>query len=269
MKSMYMLAIVATLGAVGATAKENLSVDPTLELAKSQESSVAEWTHVATGLYEGVTADGISVSVYRGTEGARLMRSVVGRELKVTRAKLSSSTIAREQDAAQVKALVNEAALLEEQAERLTALIDHNDRLGGAKATQQFDSNTGAFCGKDTATRAIFENGGILISLGRFYPFGAVTGGPVIVPASVYRRVFTRTESGGVPVSHSANSYVRSTPVVSQSMKDDASECALRVGHSMEVQCVAGGPMEYFAITREQTCAGLDAGSPPVVYPNP
>lgn len=266
MKTILLMTAVAMLGVCSVDATANEAVDSTLDLAKRQQTDVKVWTRVAQGMYQGVAADGTAVTVYNGTEGAKLMRWSVARDLAVARANVELASAGGKGNASKTAAFVDEIALLETEYDRLTAIIDHNSRAAASKATQTFDLNTGLFCGQNTSTRARFTNSGALISLGRFEAFGNVSGGGGF-PASISRNVFTRTESGGVPVSHSAVRYDIYNPVVSQAMKDEAASCNLRVGHSMSVQCVSGGPFDYFAITRDQTCAGLNAGTPPIVSP--
>lgn len=268
MKRKILSVAVALCGFVGVVgAKDVAATDSTLELAKFHASDVVSWDVVAKGMYEGRAADGSSVTIYTGTDGAKLQRSAMKRELEAARLRLDTAYDADASDKS-LRALTDDAAFLEAEIERLTAFIDHNSQASGAKVAQVINDTTGSFCGWNTATMAGFEQTSFFLHVAaRFNPFGGAGGPPYPNVASVFRQIFTRVESGGVPVSDVRSSYLGSQSLYTFVEKDYAASCSMRVQHAMSVQCVAGGPMYGYGITREQTCAGLNAGTPPVVTP--
>lgn len=261
------------LGTLLSVASFNVSaqkdVDILAESMMGKISDVPSWTPVAAGYHRGVSKDGVIVRLYTGASGGRLLLSK--NEDKLTR--LGSQTYKKIESGenSEADSLLARARQIEDENDLIREVISEGERsYSGGKAVQNINA-TALTCGYYSDMLTEFEatqSGSNYINIrarAEWGPFGEwMTGPPPAYPPYLARR----------GASAEALIYTDSTGFISDTSADVVAEasgpyapsdCALWTRHVIQFRCESTSSLQLIAVEREQSCAGVIAGSPPVI----
>lgn len=256
------------LVATGAAASKSDAMDSGLAAARAAAPDVLNWTVVADGFYEGTSTRGEHVRHFSGLNGARLDLSG---ELSKLRNYSEAKIAHLKSGGGDSKNLARAIEISTGRVTFLQEIVDNLSRQQSAKVVQtrwDYSSN----CGWDTYGESVFEaNDFVMVddpsARAMMESFGYGTFGPYPpLPLNVYREVYA--QAGGDAINF-VSDYENSTAAVGSQIVADAGDltfggtCVLKTIHSTAVQCNTGA-WQYDSLQRDQTCAGVIDGLPPI-----
>lgn len=248
----------AALLATGTALAEGSKGEPAAEIRGALSISapdIAKWRQVAPGLYEGYSNRGELTRVYGGAEGRRQYLSTLRSDL------MRSEEAARAQDSKSADDARSSASFLAAEIARLEA--DDAAASTGPKITQEVVTYSAQACTVVYPLRSRFTANFAMVD----YPTAEAIMGPAgvgfgpypPVASQIVRTVWARVGD----IANAQQAFDINTSIqASKYQMTFGGSCNMATGFEMSWRCGAGD-LQFFALTRTQTCSGVLEGLPP------